>query len=190
MLDSQRKVGRLLLAYCNTPRSIPGFNTGRIRAKFHSSPGWGGARYVASGGRGDVVPLIPGRRRVPARGVGTKKDRRRARGLLPSGHTTDVKKGGDMRRLLLSLLLLLSTAGSAYAQRTGDEERAGWYASNPWMLRRPGDPAAGAHPGRGLPARAQEAVSLGTMALRERAGRSPCPLFFAVRGACTDERRR
>jgi len=39
-----------------------------------------------------------------------------------------------MRRLLLSLLLLLSTAGSAYAQRTGDEERAGWYASNPWML--------------------------------------------------------
>ena len=39
-----------------------------------------------------------------------------------------------MRSVLFSLILLLGWAGSVYAQRTGDAERAGWYSNNPWML--------------------------------------------------------
>lgn len=39
-----------------------------------------------------------------------------------------------MRSFLFGLLLLFGTAGVAYAQRTGDAERAGWYSNNPWML--------------------------------------------------------
>lgn len=35
--------------------------------------------------------------------------------------------------MLFSLFLLLAAA-AALAQRTADDERTGWYASNPWML--------------------------------------------------------
>ncbi len=39
-----------------------------------------------------------------------------------------------MKGVLFSVLLLLGMAGVAYAQQTANNERTGWYASNPWSL--------------------------------------------------------
>ncbi|HEV2707794.1 MAG TPA: hypothetical protein VGV59_17880 [Pyrinomonadaceae bacterium] len=39
-----------------------------------------------------------------------------------------------MRTTLFGLCLLLLMSGAAYAQQTANNERTGWYASNPLMV--------------------------------------------------------